>query len=1118
MKNFQIRRTAPSISRKRRRVALWLAALGLCLVLLVVEQLAAQSGAVKSEGQPIPGVTVKATQGDRVLLTLTDEKGEFQFDGMTPGMWVMEADLFGFDHLRREVQVAASPTRIDLALQLRARPAGPQGAGGRNAQQAAEGNAEANADEQANAAFSGEPAPQASVESSNESFLVNGTVSTGLQTNGADFAPGPGGFGPGGFGPGGPGGGGPNALGAGLGGPGGPGGGGQVAVAGGGFGGPGGGGGGGGFGGGGGRGGGGGGRGGGGGGRGGGGRGGRRNPAFIGNRVRNNQRIQGGLFYTFQSSALDAKNLSLSGQEIAKPSFAQNHFGFNLGGPLVIPKLINSTKTFFYINYTGNLQKSAYAAPTTIVPTAAERAGDFSGISNIIYQPGTNTPFPNNQIPLTLISPAAQGLLKYIPLPNQADATDNYVYQTSYPNNSQNLNVRGNQTLDTKNRLALTFNYQMRDAHGINPFQWVDETSGRGMNASLSYVHNFTQRVIENFTINFNRNRSTTVPAFAYGADVAAELGIQGTSSNPLNFGPPNINLTNYGDLTDATPSVTVTQTYGFTQSFQIHKGSHNVNLGGNWTRLWRNLITDPNGRGAFTFTGIETSAFNSTGSPIPGTGWDFADFLLGMPQQAAINYGNTTQYFRQINYGVFANDDWHVLTNLTVNFGLRYEYYAPWHELYGRMANLDVAPGFTAVTPVLPGQQGAYGGTFASGLVDPDRHDWAPRIALSWRPTSRSKFLIRAGYGIYYNGGVYNAMATHLAEQPPFATSTTIETSSTNVLTLGNGLLQTPVDRGITNTWAIQKNYQTPYAQTWNFFVQRDLPGAVVLEVGYLGTKGTDLDVEVQPNRAPIGGSPLTAENNLQIANAGIFTYEASWGNSIYHAGQFRLTRRFRRGLSTNFLYTFSKSIDDSSTFGGGVNTVAQNYLDISAERGLSSFDRRHVMTGNFTWTSPVDAARSGFLSKPAWLAQLLKDWTLMGALTLESGTPLTAQISGNQADVAGTGSVGSGRAEATGQPVENGSGFFNLNAFTNPPPGEFGDAGRNTIPGPWTFALNGSFRRTFTVGERKRIVIGIDGTNLTNHVSYTGVNTVVGALNYGVATAAAGMRTLTASFRYNF
>jgi hypothetical protein len=291
-----------------------------------------------------------------------------------------------------------------------------------------------------------------------------------------------------------------------------------------------------------------------------------------------------------------------------------------------------------------------------------------------------------------------------------------------------------------------------------------------------------------------------------------------------------------------------------------------------------------------------------------------------------------------------------------------------------------------------------------------------------------------------------------------------------------------------------------------------------LVLEVGYLGTKGTDLDVEVQPNRAPIGGSPLSAENNLQIANAGIFTYEASWGNSIYHAGQFRLTRRFRRGLSTNFQYTFSKSIDDSSTFGGGVNTVAQNYLDISAERGLSSFDRRHVLTGNFTWTSPVDAARSGFLAKPRWLAQALKDWTLSGAVTLESGTPLTAQISGNQADVAGTGSVGSGRAEATGQSVTSGSGFFNVNAFTNPPPGQFGDAGRNTIPGPWLFSLNGSFRRTFTVGERKRIVIGIDGTNITNHVSYTGVNTVVGALNYGVATAASGMRTLSATFRFNF
>ncbi len=432
-------------------------------------------------------------------------------------------------------------------------------------------------------------------------------------------------------------------------------------------------------------------------------------------------------------------------------------------------------------------------------------------------------------------------------------------------------------------------------------------------------------------------------------------------------------------------------------------------------------------------------------------------------------------------------------------------------------MANLDIAPGFTAVDAVQPGQSSTYGGTYPSGLIQPDRNNWAPRIGISWRPTANGKFVIRSGYGIYYNGGQYNAMATRLAEQPPFATSNLVETSTTDPLNIMTGLLQTSA-KSITNTWAVDKDYRTPYAQTWNIFVQRDMPGALVLEVGYLGTKGTDLDVEVQPNRAAPGGSPLTAEQRLQIANAGIFTYQASWGNSIYHAGQVRLTRRFRRGLSTNLLYTYGKSIDDSSTFGGGVNTVAQKYLNISAERGLSSFDRRHVITGNFTWTSPVDSARTGFLSHPVWVAKLLKDWTLNSSLTLESGTPLTAQIAGNQSDVAGTGSVGSGRAEATGLPVESGPGFFNLVAFTYPASGQFGDAGRNTIPGPWLFSLNGSFRRTFTIAERKRIVIGIDATNVLNHVSYTGINTVVGALNYGLPSSASGMRTLTLSFRFNF
>jgi hypothetical protein len=218
---------------------------------------------------------------------------------------------------------------------------------------------------------------------------------------------------------------------------------------------------------------------------------------------------------------------------------------------------------------------------------------------------------------------------------------------------------------------------------------------------------------------------------------------------------------------------------------------------------------------------------------------------------------------------------------------------------------------------------------------------------------------------------------------------------------------------------------------------------------------------------------------------------------------------RRFARNMSFNVLYTFSKSIDDSSTFGGVGNVVAQNPFDLSAERGLSSFNRPNVVTLNYVLSTPAQAS---------WWK---RNWTLSGSALLENGTPLTARILGNDANVAGTGVVGSGRAEATGLPVEDGSGYFNSAAFTLPPPGELGDAGRNTIPGPWSWSLNSAFGRYFTIGgegSRKRIELRFETTNTLNHVNITNVNTAVGSTQYGLPTTAGAMRTSDVNVRFRF
>ena len=1097
----------------------------LALYIILAGALCAQTGVVKFGAQPVPGATVVAVQGERRTLTTTGEDGKYEFPELASGAYAVEVRMFGFQPARRQVQFGAGASPLEWNLELLPKPsAAPQ-----QVQQAQRNRAPGQLDtfrnvseEQADVTEApAMPALQTGAENSNEAFLVNGTLSNGLQNSQNDFGlrgpfmemsafggppgvngpgqpgmdgqlqpgqPGPGNpggsGGPGGRFTGGPGGG----FGGGGFGGGGFGGGGRGGFGGGGFGGR-------------------------------GGPGGPRNRnrqggpngSFFGNRAnRGRQGINGQASFSLNNSALNARPFSLTGQDIPQAAYAQSRVSVLLGGPLRIPKLLEKdTNTFFFISYFATRARNPYKNVAT-VPTLAERSGDFSqsfgnGPVSIFDSLNGGAPFPGNTIPMSRIDPAARGLLSFIPLPNQPGLVQNYQILNSYPQNTDNLGVRLNQNLTRSDRLALNMNLQRRSGEQEQLFGFRDNTSGTGINTNLAYTKNFGARSLNVVTFNFNRNRNDTLPYFAYTNDVAAQLGIKGAASDPINYGPPNVSFTNFGALTDASPVLSRVQSAGVNENFSTVKGTHNLSAGITYRRQQVNVQTDSNARGTFAFTGLATSAFDSAGNPIPSTGFDLADFLLGLPQSSSVRFGDTSTYFRGNQYGIFGQDDWRIRSNLSLNYGLRWEYFSPLAEKYGHIANLDIAPGFTAVSVVTPGEAGPYSGSLPATLLRPDKNNFAPRIGLAWKPIPNRSLQFRAGYGIYYNPSVYNSIATRLAAQPPFAQTATLNTSLADVLTLENGLATTPAGKQILNTFAVDPNYRVGYAHSWNSSLQMNLPYSLVLETGYIGTKGTRLDIQTLPNRAA-PGSPLTAEQRRQIGNATGFTYEASEGDSIYHALQIRLMRRMRRGLAFNGIYTFGKSIDNSSTFGGAGNSVAQNANDLRAERGLSSFDQRHKL--NFTST----------LSSPARQNRWLKDWTLQGTINFATGTPLTARVLGNQADTGGTGSLGSGRADATGLPVDCCGLFFNPAAFAIPIPGLFGNAGRNTIEGPSTFSLNSSLGRSINLTERKRLEFRAEATNLTNHVNFTNLATVVNASNYGLPVAAGSMRSLNLVVRFRF
>jgi hypothetical protein len=315
-------------------------------------------------------------------------------------------------------------------------------------------------------------------------------------------------------------------------------------------------------------------------------------------------------------------------------------------------------------------------------------------------------------------------------------------------------------------------------------------------------------------------------------------------------------------------------------------------------------------------------------------------------------------------------------------------------------------------------------------------------------------------------------------------------------------------------NTYAVDPSFRTPYGQTWNLTLEDEVARDVVFSVGYVGTKGTELDSLLAPNRA------LTAQPQPSLKGALQFEYETSGGASVYHRLQAGLRRQFHSRFSMSANYTFSKSIDNAASVGGAGNTVAQDYLDLRAERGLSVFDVRHRLSLNHTYEFPF-GERHRYLNHGGMPARILSDWQISGSAQLQSGTPFTARVLGNLSNNSGVGAYGSERADATGEPASLAGSqpstlrYFNTGAFALPLPGQFGNAGRNTIPGPRQISFNMALGRFVTLSREKgvRADFRLEANNIFNTPSYSGLGTIVNATN-----SVQPMRTVDFSMRLRF
>jgi hypothetical protein len=1039
-------------------------------------------GVVKFGGLAVPGATVTATQGDKKLVAITDPRGVYTFADLADGVWNLQVEMLCFATLKNEVAIAPNAPSPEWELKLlpldeikaaAPPPAPPTGAPAASTPAATAGTPAAGPTAATPPAKKGSKAAKAAAAEAAEKARpgfqrADLNASNGNGSNGNGSAEPPAG----------------DAASGGI----------DEATP------------------------------------------GASDALLVNGSVSNGVErraignfrkgpgsgYRGDLSTILDNSVLDARSFSITGQDTPRQAYNHLRYGGTFGGPLSIPHLFRTQNGNFFVAYQGVRNRNA-STSSSLMPTAAERLGDFSQSLNQfgkpvqLFDPQNNgTPFPGNAIPAAQIATEAAKLLHYYPQPNfNPSARFNYQIPLVGTSGADALQARVNKAINPRNSVNGTFGFQRTGADSPNLFQFVDGNHTQGMRLDLSWRHTFNKTFYGTLGAQYSRYSARNTPYWAFRSNVSDQAGIGGNNQDPQNWGPPNLSFNSgYAGLSDGQESFLRNQTSAVSYSVMWLKRPHNITMGGDFRRIQLNFLGQQDARGSFGFTGAATQAKTADGLGVAGTGNDFADFLLGTPDTVSIAYGNADKYFRSSSYDAYFTDDWRVSAGFTLNAGARWEYASPIVEKYGRLVNLDITPGFAAEAPVagLSPNGPLTGRQYPDSLVRPDKHGIQPRVGLSWRPIFGSSLLIRAGYGVTYNTSVYNTIAFQMAQQspPPGLAYSNAPSKSLSVpngppyrLTLANAF-NTP---GATNTFAIDPDFRIGYAQNWQASAQVDLPAAMVMTATYIGIKGTRAVQVFLPNTYPAG-----AVNPCPSCLPG-YAYMTSNGNSTREAGQMQLRRRLHNGLTATAQYTYSRSFDNAALGGRGQGSsvIAQNWLDLSAERGPSNFDQKHLLTLQTQYSSGVGVHGGALLH--GWKGAAFKGWTLTNQITAGSGLPTSPIYS--EATV-GTGVTGSIRPDATGVSVQAAPPGRHLNpaAYAAPQPGQWGTAGRNSIVGPSQFSLNASLGRTFA----ENLDLRFDSTNTLNHVTYPSWNTAVLSSQFGLPSTANAMRSLQATLRWRF
>ena len=768
----------------------------------------------------------------------------------------------------------------------------------------------------------------------------------------------------------------------------------------------------------------------------------------------------GAVFEFLRNDKLDARNFFLP-STAAKTPLRQNQFGFELDGPVWIPKLYDGrNRSFFMVDYEG-LRKTTSATSLDSVLTPLMRQGNFSEISKAIVDPLTKTQFPGNVIPASRLSAQAIALLQFMPAANRAGSSSNLV--ASYPNNDRfnQTMVRADHNLTSSARFSFRYAWQSEDifAGATNPTS-ATTTPVTTRNWVASYTQTFGPSMVNDLRVG-KQSLATNSLNYWYVnglTHAGADLGIAGFTGDTLyaNPGIPNVSISSFMGLGNAgTNWFQEDTTWQGADSFTWVRGTHTLIGGAELRKLITGRSAVNNANGLFTFDGSMT-------------GYSAADFMLGLPINDTTPGPEIFNRVAEWRDGFFIVDNWQVTRRLTLNLGLRYELPTVPYTVNGYALILNAQQ--TAMIPANPPQPGMK-------LINPNHKDFAPRVGFAYRLTNST--VIRGGAGIYYNPNQTNSF-TFLSNNPPFSVVTTYNASAGNpTLSLTSPTPSSALGKAsLANVVSPNPNLPSAYMNQWSFDVQQALWRNAAFEAGYLGSQTVHLDRSFYVNTPLPGPGAIAARRpNQNFAAIRIIQNDE---DANYQGLSLTLRQRLSHGLTLLSSYTWSHTLDVSGDSNNG--GAPMNPFNWRADYGNSNWDVRHRFVTSFTYDLPFLRGASNPLVREA-----LAGWQTNGILTLQTGFPFNVTI---PSDVANTG-AGSQRPNLIGAPSSNCGGGHLINcistsAYALPTQYTYGNEGRNLLYGPGLSNIDFSLFKSFNLRERLRLQIRAEFFNFFNTPSF--------------------------------